>query len=97
MRIGKFTGDESTIRFHLELACVRCGKKVPGGIVTSENYFGSYAFLLEIDELKKNIFAEIVEIKKEFSIGLSIFLVLITLWGFFPDLNLSTINFIVVN
>jgi len=54
MRIGNFNNDESTIRFSLNLSCIACRKKVPGSMLTSEKYFGSYSFLLEIDTLKKN-------------------------------------------
>jgi len=56
MRIGKFTDGEPTIRFNLNLKCIQCGKSVPGGLIASENYFGSYGFLLEIDALKKTYF-----------------------------------------
>jgi len=54
VRIGKFVDNEPTIRFNLNLNCVECGKKVPGGMITSERYFGKYSFMLEIDEFKKN-------------------------------------------
>jgi hypothetical protein len=53
MRIGKFANNEPTIRFVLNLVCTDCGKKVPGGMLSSKKYFGTYSFLLEIDELKK--------------------------------------------
>lgn len=54
MIIGKINKNESTIRFNLNLNCTKCRKKVPGGMRTSEKYFGSYSFMLEVDTLKKN-------------------------------------------
>ena len=54
MRIGNFNINESTIRFRLNLTCTACQKNVSGNMLTSKKYFGSYSFLLEIDELKKN-------------------------------------------
>ncbi|NIM26256.1 MAG: hypothetical protein GTN97_04445 [Nitrosopumilaceae archaeon] len=54
MIIGKIDEDEPTIRFSLNLNCTNCGKKVPGGMLTSEKYYGTYAFMLEIDDFKKN-------------------------------------------
>ena len=67
MRIGKFTDDEPTIRFNLNLKCTKCGRNVPGGLISSENYFGSYGFLLEIDELKKSYFCGKCRDKKRIS------------------------------
>ena len=52
--IGKINENEPTIRFNLDLYCSKCGKKVPGGITASEKYYGTYSFLLEIDDFKKN-------------------------------------------
>lgn len=52
--IGKIHKNEPTIRFNLDLCCSNCGKKVPGGITSSEKYYGTYSFLLEIDDFKKN-------------------------------------------
>jgi len=54
MRIGKFSNQEDTVRFNLNLNCTKCGKSVPGGMLTSKNYFASYSFFLDLDELKKN-------------------------------------------
>ena len=53
MIIGNLKDDEPTIRFDLNLFCTNCKKKVPGGMLTSKNYFGSYSFLLEVDDFKK--------------------------------------------
>jgi hypothetical protein len=62
--IGKIHENEPTIRFNLDLCCSNCGKKVPGGITTSEKYYGTYSFLLEIDNFKKITFVEFAEINK---------------------------------
>jgi hypothetical protein len=51
--IGKIQENEPVIRFSLDLHCSNCGKKVPGGITASEKYYGTYSFLLEIDDFKK--------------------------------------------
>jgi len=53
MRIGKIEKNEPSIRFKLNLVCIDCGIKVPGGMLTSKSYFGTYSFMLEIDSLKK--------------------------------------------
>ena len=45
--IGKIIGNEPSIRFNLNLNCSKCGKKVPGGMRTSEKYFGSNSFKIE--------------------------------------------------
>jgi len=56
MRIGEFGNQEDTVRFNLNLNCTKCEKKVPGSMLTSKKYFGSYSFFLEIDNLKKNYY-----------------------------------------
>ena len=53
MKLGKFSNQENTVRFHLNLNCTKCEKSVPGSMLTSKKYFGSYSFFLEIDDLKK--------------------------------------------
>ena len=54
MIIGKINENETTVRFVLDLKCTCCNKKVPGGMIASETYFGTYSFMLEIDNFKKN-------------------------------------------
>ena len=54
MIIGKINGDEPTIRFSVNLSCTQCGKKVPGGLLSSKKYYGTHSFMLEIDDFKKN-------------------------------------------
>ena len=64
MNIGKIDKNERKIKFHLDLNCTKCGKKVPGGMQTSENYFGSDSFNIEIDNFKKNYLCGICRDKK---------------------------------
>ncbi len=62
--IGKINDSEPSIRFNLNLNCTKCGKKVPGGMRTSEKYFGSHSFKLEVDNFKKNYLCGICRDKK---------------------------------
>lgn len=54
MIIGKVGKDEKKIKFEIVLQCSKCGKKVPGGMKTGENYFGTDEFKTEIANFKKN-------------------------------------------
>ena len=65
MIIGKIEENEPPIRFDLNLNCTVCGKKVPGGMLASEKYYGSYSFLLEIDDFKKNYLCGICRDKQK--------------------------------
>jgi len=62
--IGKINDSEPTIRFNLNLNCTKCGKKVPGGMRTSEKYYGSHSFKLEVGNLKENYLCGICRDKK---------------------------------
>ncbi len=64
MIIGKINKNEKKIKFHLDIKCTKCGKAVPGGMQTSENYFGTDSFKLEIDNFKKNYLCGICRDKK---------------------------------
>jgi len=64
MIIGKINENEPKVRFNLNLNCTKCGKNVPGGMMTSEKYFGSYSFMLEVDDFKKNYLCGICRDKK---------------------------------
>ncbi len=64
MIIGKINENEPKVRFNLNLSCTKCGKNVPGGMLTSEKYFGSYSFMLEVDDFKKNYLCGICRDKK---------------------------------
>ena len=67
MILGKINKNESTIRFSLDLNCVNCGKKVPGGMLASEKYYGTYSFLLEVDDFKKKYLCGICRDEKRTS------------------------------
>ena len=64
MIIGKIEKNEKKIRFHLDIYCTKCGKKVPGGMYASEKYFGSDLFKVEIYNFKKNYLCGICRDKK---------------------------------
>ncbi len=64
MIIGKIIGNEPTVRFNLNLNCSKCGKKVPGGMRTSEKYFGSHLFKMELENFEKNYLCGICRDKK---------------------------------
>jgi len=65
MIIGKVGKNEKKIKFKLNLSCIECGKKVPGGMKTGENYFGSDTFKIEINDFKKNYLCGICRDKKK--------------------------------
>ena len=64
MIIGKIEKNEKTIRFNLEIFCSSCGKKVPGGMKSSEKFYNSKDFEKEIDDFKKNYLCGICRDKK---------------------------------
>ena len=64
MIIGKIQKNEKTIRMNLDLNCVNCHKKVPGGIKTSEKYSKTEEFKKEIKELKEKYLCGICRDKK---------------------------------
>ncbi len=64
MIIGKILKDEKTIRLNININCSNCGKKVPGGIKVSENYFKTNDFKKELVRFKKNYLCGICRDKK---------------------------------
>lgn len=54
MIIGKISANDKIIKFNLDIKCTKCGKAVPGGIKTSQNYYNTIPFLKEIEQFKKN-------------------------------------------
>ena len=64
MIIGKIEPDEKTVRFNLEIFCSNCGKKVPGGMKSSEKFYNSKEFEKEIENFKKNYLCGICRDKK---------------------------------
>ena len=54
MIIGKIGPMDKKIRFSLDIFCSVCKTKVPGGMQSSERYYGTDDFYKEIDKFKKN-------------------------------------------
>ena len=67
MIIGKIDKDEKRIKFESEINCNNCGKKVPGGLQTSEKYYRTDKFQKELEEFKKNYLCGICRDKKRTS------------------------------
>lgn len=53
MIIGKIEKDEKRVKFNLDIKCSNCKTQVPGGIQTSEKYYGTNSFYKEIENFKK--------------------------------------------
>ena len=64
MKIGKIEKNEKTIKFNLEIYCSNCGKKVPGGMKSSEKFYNSKEFENEIESFKKNYLCGVCRDKK---------------------------------
>ena len=64
MIIGKISEGEKKIKLNLDIFCTNCGKKVPGGIQTSETYYNTEEFLNELEYFKKNYLCGICRDKK---------------------------------
>ena len=64
MIIGKIGKDEKRVKFELEIHCNNCGKKVPGGLQSSEKYYGTDEFQKELENFKKNYLCGICRDKK---------------------------------
>ncbi len=64
MIIGKIKKNEKKVKLNLDIYCTSCGKKVPGGIKTSEKYYDIKLFLKEVEDFKKNYLCGICRDKK---------------------------------
>jgi hypothetical protein len=53
MIIGKINENEKRIKFDLEIFCSDCGKKVPGGLQTSEKFYNTTEFKTELENFQK--------------------------------------------
>ncbi len=67
MIIGKLQNNQKAIKLDVELYCINCNKKVPGGIKTSEMYFRTKEFAIELKQFKKNYLCGICRDKKRTS------------------------------
>jgi hypothetical protein len=67
MRIGKISEKEKKVRFNVEIYCTNCNKKVPGGLLTGENYYGTELFKKELELFKKTYLCGICRDKKRTS------------------------------
>ena len=54
MIIGNVKKNEKKIKFSLDIYCNNCGKKVPGGMQSSEQYYGTEEFKVEVENFMKN-------------------------------------------
>ena len=64
MIIGDIKKNEKTVRFNLDIHCSNCGKKVPGGMKSSEKFYNSKEFQGEIKKFKKNYLCGVCRDKK---------------------------------
>jgi len=67
MRIGKISENEKKVRFNVEIYCTNCNKKVPGGLLTGEKYYGTELFKKELELFKKTYLCGICRDKKRTS------------------------------
>ena len=64
MIIGKILKNEPKIKFNVDIYCTNCKKKVPGRLQTSETYFQTPEFKIELDSFLKNYLCGICRDKK---------------------------------
>ena len=64
MKFGKIQENEKIIKFNLEIKCINCKKKVPGGMKTGESYFQTNQFFTELEKFKKTYLCGVCRDKK---------------------------------
>jgi len=64
MIIGEIQKNEKIIRLNEDIFCSNCGKQVPGGIKTSEEYSKTNDFKNELKEFKENYLCGMCRDKK---------------------------------
>ncbi len=64
MIIGKIAENEKTIKFDAQIHCTSCGKQVPGGLKTGEEYYQSREFEIELKEFAASYLCGICRDKK---------------------------------
>ena len=67
MIIGKISKDDKRVKFTLEIHCTECGKEVPGGLQSSERFYQTKEFKLELERFKENYLCGICRDKKRVS------------------------------
>lgn len=67
MIIGKINKNERRKKFNIEITCSNCKAKVPGGMQTSEKFYGTELFFKEIEDFRKNYLCGICRDKKRVS------------------------------
>jgi len=64
MIIGKISENEKKVKFDVDIHCISCGKKVPGGLKTGEKYHHTKAFKIELENFKKDYLCGICRDRK---------------------------------
>tara|TARA_B110000438_G_C15533242_1_gene529403 strand:- start:308 stop:514 length:207 start_codon:yes stop_codon:yes gene_type:complete len=64
MIFGKLKENETIVDFEIEIQCVNCNKKVPGGMKSGETYFHTQEFNKDLEEFKKTYLCGICRDKK---------------------------------
>ena len=54
MIIGEISKGEELVKFHLDIQCTDCGRKVPGGLQASEKFYGTESFRIELADFKRD-------------------------------------------
>ena len=55
MIIGKISEGEEIVKFNEQIHCTDCNKTVPGGIATSEKYYQTESFKIELEKQYYNV------------------------------------------
>jgi len=64
MIIGKIDKNEKRVKFVLDIHCTNCGKKVPGGLQSSEKFYETELFKKELKLFKESYLCGICRDKK---------------------------------
>ena len=64
MILGRILDNEKKVKLNIEIHCTSCKKKVPGGILTGEQFFQSDEFKTKLNDFKKNYLCGICRDKK---------------------------------
>ncbi len=64
MKIGNPPESERMVRLKIKIHCTECGKRVPGGVQTGEEYGRSLEFQKDVKRLKENYLCGICRDKK---------------------------------